>query len=78
MVIGALGARAGEAGISGQVSGCESGFAGELVDGCLVAAAGCLEGSGFWVGELGQAGAQEPVVGAGEEQGVVESGVVTW
>jgi hypothetical protein len=50
-------ARTGGAGFSGQVSGCESRFFGELVESFLVAAAGGLQRSRFGVGEFGQAGA---------------------
>jgi len=51
---------------------------GEVVEGGLVCAGcGAQPGGGgrVWVGELGQPGAQQVIVGVGEEQGVVQSGV---
>ena len=48
---------------------------GEVVYGSLVEATGRLQRSWFGFGEFGQAGAQQPVVGAGQEECVVESGV---
>ncbi len=59
-------------------SGGEAGFPGEVIDGGLIGAVGGAQGA--WcgragVGDLGQAGAQEPVVEAGEVPGRAHSGV---
>jgi hypothetical protein len=53
-------------------------LAGEVVEGSLVGAGGGSArggGGSAEVVELGQAGAEQVVVGAGEEQGVLEAGV---
>ncbi len=51
----------------------QAGLAGEVVDGFFV---GAVRGAEPGVcGEVGETGAQEPVVGSREEQGVVEPGV---
>jgi hypothetical protein len=51
---------------------------GEVVEGALVGAVGGAQPRWCrWVGvgDLGQAGAQEMVVGVGEQQGVLQAGV---
>ena len=49
---------------------------GQVVDGCLVCAGGVLDAAaGRGCGELGEAGCQEAVVGAGEEHGAGQAGV---
>lgn len=68
-------ARSGGAEMVSQVSGWESRFLGEFVDGVLVVAAGGLEWAGLGGGELRQAGAEQPVVDTGQEQRVVEPGL---
>jgi hypothetical protein len=60
------------------VSGCEVGVAGEVVEGGLVGAVGGPQpgrGGRVRVGDLGEPGAQEMVVGVGEQQRVLEPGV---
>jgi hypothetical protein len=52
-----------------------AGFADEVVDGGLVGVAGRAQVSVGGGGELGQSAALQPVMSAGEEQGVVQSGV---
>ena len=61
-----------------MVSGGEVGLAGEVVVGGLVGAGGGAQPGGrgrAGVGELGQAGAEQVVVGVGEQQRVVQAGV---
>ena len=63
---------------AGRGSGGDPGLPGEVVDGGLVGAVGGAQRGGCGragVGELGQAGAQEPVVDAGEEAGGAQPGV---
>jgi len=59
-------------------SGGQAGVVGEFVEGGLVGAGGRaqLRWPGWaWVDEFGQRGSQEVVVGVGEEQRVLQSGV---
>jgi hypothetical protein len=59
----------------GQIwSGCYSCSLGEDIDGCLVEGGGFAQGCRVRSGEFGEPGAQDPVVDAGEEHGVPESG----
>ena len=63
--------------ISWLVSGGEVGVAGEVVEGGLVGAVSDAQpgrGRRVGVGELGESGAQEVVVGVGEQQRVRQSG----
>ena len=55
-------------------SGCYSCSLGEVVDGGLVGAGGFAQGCRVRSGELGEPGAQDPVMDADEEHGVPESG----
>ena len=63
---------------SGGVSGREVGVVGEVVEGGLVGAVGGAQpgwAGRVGVGDLGEAGAQEVVVGVGEQQRVAEPSV---
>ena len=60
------------------VSGREVGVAGEVVEGPPVGAVGGPQWGWGWrvgVGDFGEPGAQQVVVGVGEQQGVLEPGV---
>ena len=51
---------------------------GQVIDRGLADPGGFAHRRWVWSGEFGEAGAQDPVVGAGEEHGVAQAGGVTW
>ena len=65
-------------GSSRERSGGESSLLGEFVDGGLVCAGGVVQlGFSWWAGvaDLGESGAEQVVVGVGEQQRVLQPGV---